>query len=43
MSAAVSGVTADIPASYKDGEPASVQWRLFLNTLGLRHLCHHGL
>ena len=31
----------DIPGENK--EPVSVQIRKFLNSLGLQHLCHHGL
>jgi hypothetical protein len=27
----------------EEPRPPSVQWRLFLDGLGLKHLCHHGL
>jgi integrase len=33
----------DIPNHNNNEVPASVQWREFLDTLGLHHLCHHGL
>ena len=33
----------DIPDHNNGETPASVQWREFLDTLGFRHLCHHGL
>jgi integrase len=34
---------AEIPDPYNHQEPVGVQWRKFLDDLGLRHLSHHGL
>jgi integrase len=34
---------AEIPDPYKHQEPAGVQWRKLLDSLGLHNLSHHGL